>query len=344
MTAKRGFASDNNSGFHPRIIKYLEKVNVGHEVGYGDDPHTREAEERFKKIFGSESKIFFVYGGTGANVVSLQAALNSFEGVVCAATAHINEDECGAPEKFTGSKLIDIPTADGKLNPEMIAPLLHSLGFEHQVQPKVISLTQATELGTVYTVEEVKALTRFARANKMLVQMDGARLANAAAYLGCSPAEFTSEAGVDIFSFGGTKNGMLIGEAIVVSNPELAANIKFIRKQSMQLFSKMRFISAQFLAVLENDLWLELAARSNRMAEILAGEAEKIPELEIVYPVQANGVFVRLPKDIIKPLREEYFFYVWNEEEGIARWMCSFDTTEEDIDGLISKVRELIGK
>ncbi|NPV86570.1 MAG: low specificity L-threonine aldolase [Anaerolineae bacterium] len=342
MKPVRSFASDNNSGVHSEILAAIAQVNTGHVVGYGNDPYTQAAIARFCEIFGGDIEVFFVYGGTAANVLGLTAALKPYQAVICPETAHINVDECGAPEKFSGCKLIDVPTPDGKLTVDMVAPWLHFLGDPHHVQPRVLSITQSTEMGTLYTPEEIKALADFAHQHGLLVHMDGARICNAAEALNLPFRAFTRDAGVDILSFGGTKNGMMYGEAVIFFDTSLAADFEFIRKQGMQLASKMRFIAAQFNALLTNDLWLRNARQANRMARLLAHEVEKIPALHITQTPQVNAVFVQMPKPIIPRLQERYFFYVWNEELGEVRWMTSFDTTEEDVRSFIACVREMV--
>ena len=342
MKHERGFASDNNSGFHPQILHALEEANRGHHIAYGDDPYSDVAAHMIRSVLDCDAEVFFVFGGTGANVTAIQASAHSFEGVGCAETAHINEDECGAPEKFSGCKLLTLPTDAGKINSGQIKPILHSVGFEHHVQPRVISITQSTELGTVYQPDEVGELADFAHANNMVLHMDGARIANAAAYFGNDLRGFTRDAGVDIFSFGGTKNGMIFGEALVFLNMDLAKHFKYIRKQSMQLFSKMRYIAAQYQAMLEDDLWLKCAQHSNNMARLLEKEIRKIDGIRILFPVEANAVFAEVPKALIKPLQEEFFFYVWDEEKNWVRWMTSFDTTEEDIKQFTTAINRLV--
>lgn len=338
----RGFASDNNAGVHPDILKAIEKANTGHVVGYGDDPTTREAISLFKKEFGPETDVYFVFNGTGANVLALSTVTHSFHSIICADTAHIEVDECGAPEKFTGCKLLPVPSDQGKITPAGIQKYLHGFNFEHHSQPKVISISQVTELGTVYSVDEIKAITALAHQHNMLVHMDGARIANAAVALGLPFKAFTIEAGVDMLSFGGTKNGMLMGEAVVFFNPKLTTNTKYIRKQSMQLFSKMRFVGAQFLAYFENDLWKSNASHANQMAKLLEKEVLKTGKVKLTQKTEANGVFAILPKDVIPKLQEKYFFYVWNESSCEVRWMTSFDTTEEDIYGFVQLIDKLI--
>ena len=342
--ARRSFASDNNAGVHPEIVEAIRAVNEGHVVAYGDDDVTARVVKLFKKHFGKDVEVFFVFGGTGANTLGLKAITKPYNAVVCAETAHINVDECGAPEKFTGCKLISLPTSDGKLRVEQLEPLVHVFGNEHHVQPRVVSISQATEMGTVYTKQELKAIAKFVHGNNMLLHVDGARLANAAASLDASLKSITADCGVDVLSFGGTKNGMIYGEAVVFFDPKLAQDFKFIRKQGMQLPSKMRFISAQFEALLSGDLWRRSATHANRMARLLASELEKVPggKISLTQPVEANGVFATLPKQFIPQLQKRYFFYVWNEAISEMRLMCSFDTTEEDIHDFVEVVRRVV--
>ena len=338
----RSFASDNNAGVHPEVIEALKNANQGHVIAYGDDPYTEAARNKLKQLFGGDVEVFFVYNGTGANVLGLSSVLDSYQAVICADTAHIQTDECGAPEKFTGSKLLTVPTTDGKLTLEGISKHMHGIGFEHHVQPRVISITQATEMGTLYTPMEIRKIADYAHKNKMFLHMDGARIANAAVALELGFADFTARTGVDILSFGGTKNGLMFGEAVIFFNRHLADNFRYIRKQGMQLASKMRYISAQFNAYLENDLWRRSAQHANAMARLLASEVEKIPQIKITQKVQANGIFAIVPSEIIPVLQQEYFFYIWNEETSEVRWMCSFDTTEEDIQRFVAKIRQCL--
>jgi len=338
----KGFASDNNSGVHPSIFKMMETVNTGHVVGYGNDIYTQKAISVLKNEFGSETEVFFVFNGTGANVLSLSTVTHSFNSVICAETAHIQEDECGAPEKFTGCKLLPVDTKNGKITPEAIQHHLKGFDFEHHSQPRVISISQVTEMGTVYQPKEIIALADLAHKNNMLLHMDGARIANAAVSLGLNFKAFTKDCGVDILSFGGTKNGMMMGEAVLFFNAELTKNTKYIRKQSMQLYSKMRFVGAQFLAYFENDLWKETATHANKMAKLLESEVAKIPQIQIIQTVDANGVFAIVPKHIIKPLQEKFFFYIWNETRPEVRWMTSYDTTEEEIFTFTEQIKKLI--
>lgn len=339
---KRGFASDNNSGIHPEILNAISLANQGHAVGYGGDELTEKARQRFKQEFGESTEVFFVFNGTGANVLGLSTLTHSFNSVICADTAHIQTDECGAPEKFTGCKLLPVETVKGKIYPEGIRKYLHGFDFEHHSQPRVISISQVTELGTVYSLEEIKAITSLAHEFGLFVHMDGARLANAAVALNLPFRAFTVDAGIDVLSFGGTKNGMMLGEAVLFFNPALTRNTKYIRKQSMQLYSKMRFVSAQFLAYFENDLWKQNATHSNRMAKLLETEVKKIPAIQLTQEVEANGVFAIVPPGIIPQLQEKYFFYMWDEHRSEVRWMTSFDTREEDILNFVTLIKSLV--
>ncbi len=340
--SNRGFASDNNAGILPEYLKAIEKANIGHVIGYGDDTYTQRAKDAFKEHFGADIAVFFMLTGTGANVLGLSALTQSYHGIVCAETAHIHVDECGAPEKFTNCKLITVKTPDGKITPELIQSKLHGFDFEHHVQPKVISISQPTELGTVYQVDEIKAISALARKYNMYIHMDGARLANAAVSLGIPFKNFTRDAGVDILSFGGTKNGMMFGESVVFFNNSLAKEFKYIRKQGMQLVSKMRFISAQFEVYLKDNLWKTTASHANQMARILADKLESIPEITIAQKVESNAIFAVVPPQIIEPLQQKYFFYVWDESRNEVRWMTSFDTTEEDINDFIQYMQKLL--
>jgi threonine aldolase len=339
---RRSFASDNNAGVHPEIIEAISNANDGHVIAYGGDPITARAMELFQKHFGSDVAVFFVFGGTGANVLGLKAITQPHHAIFCADTAHVNVDECGAPEKFTGCKLITIPTPDGKLRPEQIKPLLHGIGVEHHVQPRVITISQATEMGTVYTRDELKTLADFAHDNGLLLHVDGARLANAAVALNNTFKEITTDVGVDVLSFGGTKNGMMYGEAVVFFDKTRAADFKYIRKQGMHLPSKMRFISAQFEALLAGDLWRRGAAHANRMAQLLGSELAKVPKIKLTQPVESNGVFATIPKEYIPTLQEKYFFYVWDDAISEVRLMASFDTSEDDIRDFVEFVRETV--
>src|SRR5215213_10232204 len=339
---KRSFASDNNAGIHPEMIEAIKAANDGHVVGYGDDPITERTIKLFQKHFGEHVAVYFVFGGTGANVLGLQAITNSYQAIICVETAHVNFDECGAPEKFTGCKLLAVSTPDGKLRVDQIKPLLHVTGVQHHVQPGVISISQVTEMGTVYTQKELKTLADFAHDSGMLLHVDGARLANAAVSLNASLKEITADAGVDVLSFGGTKNGMMYGEAVIFFDKERASDFKYIRKQGMHLPSKMRFISAQFEALLSGDVWRRGAAHANRMAQVLGSELAKVPKIKLTQPVQSNGVFATIPKEYIPVLQEKYFFYVWDDAISEVRFMASFDTSEEDIRDFVQFVKQIV--
>jgi len=338
----RGFASDNNAAVHPEIMQAMNNCNTGHVVGYGDDEYTRNAASKIRAHFGSDTEVFFVFNGTAANVVGLRNMTQSFNSIICAESAHIQEDECGAPEFFTGCKMIPVETVNGKISIESITPHIRGIDFEHHSQPRVVSITQATELGTVYTVDEIRIIADFVHQHGLLLHMDGARIANAAVSLGLSMKAITRDAGVDVLSFGGTKNGAMYGEAILVFKPGLTEWFKYFRKQSMQLASKMRFIAAQFDALLTNDLWKRNAGHANGMAQMLAIKAGRIPGVRINRPVEANGVFAVIPEQLIKQLQEEFFFYVWDEALSEVRWMTSWDTAEEDIIRFTDLIANLI--
>ena len=339
---KRGFASDNNAGVSPEVIKKIAEVNEGHVVGYGDDRYTAEAKRILKEQFGEQISPFLVFTGTAANVLSISTIVSSFHSVICAETAHIQVDECGAPEKFTGGKLMPVVTPDGKLTPELVKPYLKGFGFEHHSQPCVISISQPTEMGTVYSLGEIKTLADFAHEYDMVFHIDGARLANAAVSLGVSLKAMTTDQGADVLSFGGTKNGLMAAEAVIFLKTCLDGNFKYLRKQGMQLSSKMRYIAAQFIAYFENDLWKRNASHANAMAKKLYNLVKDIPEIRITQKVESNGIFVILPKEVIPLLQEDYFFYVWNEDTGEVRWMTSYDTTEDDITGFVARLKELL--
>jgi len=300
-------------------------------VGYGDDPYTQSVVQKFKQHFGSDTEVFFVFNGTAANCLGLKALTNTYHAVICGEAAHINTDECGAPEKFTGCKLIPVAVNNGKLTVEAVSHAYHGIDDPHHVQPRVISITQATEVGTVYQPAEIKALAKFAHERGMFLHMDGARIANAAASLRQTLRQATRDLGVDVLSFGGTKNGALGAEAVVFFDKKLGHDFLYLRKQGMQLASKMRFISAQFDALFTGDLWRKSAQHANRMARLLQKELTKIRAIKIVYKVEANGVFAKIPRAAIAKLQKRYFFYVWNEQQSVVRWMCSFDTTEQDV-------------
>lgn len=342
---KRGFGSDNHSGISPEILKAIADANVEHALAYGDDEWCARTEALFREHFGPQAKVYFVFNGTGANVLNIDAMCRSHEAVVCAETAHINVDECGAPQRVVGCRLLTVDTPDGKLTPELVKTRLHGFGFEHHSQPRAISITQSTELGTLYTLDEIRALAALAHSYNMYLHMDGARLANAAVALGCTFKEMTTDLGVDCLSFGGTKNGMLMGESVVLLNPALDVDMKYRRKQMTQLCSKMRFVAAQFEAYLSTGLWRRNAEHSNRMARLLCSELQPLTAthpLKVMYPVQVNSVFVQLPADVWHALQKEYFFYDWDEAANVVRWMCSFDTTEDDIHSFLSALKKLL--
>lgn len=345
---KKSFASDNYAGIHPEILQAIAQANEGHEPAYGGDSFTERAHLAFKRHFGPDAEVALVFNGTAANVLAFQALNRPFEAVLCSQGAHIQEDECGAPEKFTGSKLVGVPHLDGKITVQALRAHLRGVGSQHNVQPRTISLSQSTEFGTVYTPDELHAISRFARDHGLWLHMDGARLANAAASLGVSLREASRECGVDVLSFGGTKNGMMCGEAVVFFRPELARGFAFVRKQGMQLASKMRFISAQFIALLEGDLWLRNARHSNQMARLLAEKAARIPGVRIHRPVDANGVFALLPPEAVEPLQKEFAFHVWDERatetHPEVRWMTAFDTTQDDIERFVAALRTALQK
>lgn len=334
----KGFASDNHAGAHPGVVAAIVAANVDHAVAYGADPWTARAEQLLSEHFGDHARSWLVWNGTGANVCILRAMCRPWQATICAASAHINVDEGGAPELLTGTKLIDLPTPDGKLTPELVLPAIARVGDEHAVQPRVVSITQTSELGTLYTPDEVRALADLAHAHDMLLHVDGARLANAAAALGTPLRAFTTDAGVDAVAFGGTKNGMLFGEAVVVLEPSLADGFAWIRKGSMQLASKQRFLAAQFVAMLDGDLWLRSAQHANAMGARLAAAVAEIAGVTVTRPVQANVVFALLHPDATAALQADWPFYVWDDESGEVRWMCSWDTTPEEVDGFAAAI------
>jgi threonine aldolase len=335
----RGFASDNYSGVHPDVLAAIVSANGGHQRAYGADVYTERLQQVVREHFGEQAEAFPVFNGTGANVVSLQAMTQRWQSVISASTAHINVDEGGAPEKVAGLKLLTVDTPLGKLTPELVDR--HAWGFddEHRAQPAVVSITQSTELGTCYSVDELAALVEHAHSKGMKVHVDGARLSNAAATLAVPFRTFTTDVGVDVVSFGGTKNGLLAGECVVVLNPDAVSSIVRLRKSSMQLASKMRFVSAQLVALLSDDLWLRNAEHSNAMAQRLESAVRDIPGVQVMRPVQANAVFATLPVDVTERLQQTFPFYTWDEATGEVRWMASFDTTEADIDAFAAAIR-----
>ena len=344
---KKSFASDNYSGVDPKIMEALIKCNVGHAKAYGADRYTEEAIEKFKEIFGQDIYVDFLYNGTGANTVALDAMTESFQSIICPEQAHINTYEVGAPTKFTGCSIIGIKASDvgGKLKVERVKDYLEiSMGSMHHSQPRVISITQPTETGAVYTLKEIEEIADFAHKNGLLLHMDGARIFNAADSLGMGFREMTKDLGVDVLSFGGTKNGMMFGEAVIFFNTELAKNFTYRKKQCTQLNSKMRYISAQFTALLEGGLGLKNARQSNNMAKLLAESISDIPGIRLTNEVEANTVYAILPKEIIPTLQEKYFFYVWDSVRSEVRWVTSFDITEEDVKDFAEQIRYILGK
>lgn len=356
------FASDNHSGAHPAVLEAMVRANAGYAPAYGADAWTEKARALFKIHFGAEASVFPVFNGTGANVVALSVAVKRFEAVICAEKAHIDADEGGAPERLGGMKLLTVgPSADGnpKLTVEKIRAKLSRRGDVHAVQPRVVSITQSTELGTVYSLEELRALGDFTRAEGLVFHMDGARIANAAAHLGCSLHACTTDVGVDLLSFGGTKNGLVAGEAVVDLRGKFTQDLAFVQKQSMQLASKMRFFSAQLVALLEGDLWRTSAMHANAMATLLSSQVLDLPGLSVPLPVEANGVFARIPSAWVEPLQALFPFYVWDEEVVMSdlnfssgsgktsvptvrvRWMTSFQTTERNVLDFVAAIRSL---
>jgi threonine aldolase len=347
MTHAPCFASDNYAGVHPLVMAALATANDGPAPAYGADKLTQAARLRFKEVLSQNAEAFFVFLGTAANVLCLQAMTRPHHAVLCANTAHINVDECGAPERHLGCKLLCVHTPEGKLSPELLRPFLHHLGNEHHNQPRVISIAQATELGTVYSIDEIRSLASFAHNHGLLLHMDGSRLGNAAVALGCELRDMTNDAGVDALSFGGTKNGLMFGEAVVFFRPELAQDFPYLRKQGMQLCSKMRFIAAQFLALLHDDgeggkggLWRKNAAQANAMARLLAERVAEIPGVTITQQPQTNAVFAQLAPAVIARLQQRFAFYVWDVEQSVVRWMTSFATTEAEVEQFAQAVRK----
>ena len=346
-TSIRGFASDNYSGVHPEVLAAITAANDGHQIAYGDDVYTARLQEVFARHFGEGVEAFPVFNGTGANVVGLQSMLPRWGAVVAASTAHINVDEGGAPERVAGIKILHVPTDDGKLTPELIDREAWGWGDEHRAQPLVVSITQSTELGTLYTPDEIRAIADHAHSLGMRLHLDGARISNAAAALDLPLRAFTRDVGVDVLSFGGTKNGAMIGEAVIVLDPAASEGLTYLRKLNMQLASKMRFVSAQLVALLEGDLYLRNARHANAMAARLRGAVEagiadgSIQGVAFTQPTQANGVFATLPEGVADRLRESFRFYDWDAARREVRWMCSFDTTEDDVDAFVAELSRL---
>lgn len=337
----KSLASDNYAGVHPDILTAIEEANSGHAIAYGGDSYSQKAKTTFKKHFGDQSEVYFVFTGTAANVLALQALTKPYEAILCAETAHINVDECGAPERFA-CKLVALPHQDGKLTPEILKSGLAGVGFEHHVQPRVISITQPTELGTIYSIPELKQIVSFAHHHGLTVHMDGARLANAAVALDVPLRALTTDVGIDALSFGGTKNGMMYGDAIVFLSPSSTEGFLYRRKQGLQLASKMRFIATQFDALLAHDLWKRNALHANAMAQYLAACLKNIPQISIHRKVETNAVFAIVPRDIITSLQSHTPFYVWDDVTSEVRWMTAFDTTKADIDDFIVTLKGLL--
>ena len=336
----RGFASDNYAGVHPVVLDALTVVNVGHQPAYGADEVTSRAAGMIRELFGAHAEFFPMFNGTGANVVALQSVTHRWQSVICSQSAHIHADEGGAPESVAGMKLWTVPVTNGKLRPEDVQGQCFDMDFVHRAQPGAVSITNSSELGTVYTPDEVSAIAEVAHRNGLALHMDGARLSNAAASLGVPVRAFTTDAGVDLVSFGLTKNGAMLAESVVVVNPERVRGVDFLRKTSMQLASKMRFLSAQYVALLTDDLWLVSARHANAMAAKLESAIRQVPGVEITRPVQANAVFAILPDEVTSRLQERFHFYIWDQVTGEVRWMCAWDTTVEDIDAFALAVTE----
>jgi threonine aldolase len=341
MAEQKSFGSDNHAGAHEAVVNAVIAANTGDATAYGEDEWTRRATARLREVFQAEGDVFFVFNGSAANILGLSLLLRRYEAVICAETAHIHTDECGAAEQILGTKLLTVPSPDGKITPEGIARHLQGRGDEHHAQAGAVAITQTTELGTCYTLEELRAIGDFCQANDLRLFIDGARLANAAAHLECSLADLAQHA--DVLSFGGTKNGALGAEAVVVMHPDLVADVKYLRKQQLQLASKMRFLSAQFLALMEDDLWHHSAAHANKMAQRLFRGVEKLPGLEVAYPVQSDAVFARLQPEHIEALQRDWYFYVWDEETSVVRWMTAFDTTATDVDQFAADIAKVTG-
>ena len=339
----RAFASDNWAGVHPEVLEAMVAANIGHVPSYGTDPYTHDAVSRIGAELGGDPEVFLLFSGTAANVLCLQSMVRPYQAVICAETAHVYTSECAAAEKHIGCKLLTVASPNGKITVTGIREHLHDIGNEHHVQPRAVSITQATEYGTVYTPQEIRVIADFAHANSLLLHMDGARIFNAAAHLNVPLKAITSDAGVDALSFGGTKNGLVAGEAAVFFKRVLADDFEFRRMQGMQLSSKMRFIGAQFSALLSNGLWKRSAEHANKMAQLLASELAGIQGVALTQAVEANEVFVTLPRQIVPKLQEQWPFHIWNEGTSEARLITSFDTQESDIADFARRVREAIG-
>ncbi|MFC4588029.1 threonine aldolase family protein [Sphaerisporangium corydalis] len=339
----KSFASDNHAGAHPSIVEAVAAANAGDAPAYGDDSWTAVLAGQIRAEFGDDATSLVVLNGTGANMVALGMMLGRrFDAVICPETAHIATHEAGASERILGVKLVTVPTPEGKLTPQDVTSRLGGRGNISEVQPRVVSISEVTELGTCYTPGEIAALAEAAHANDMLLHMDGARLANAAAFLGCSLRELTTDVGVDVLSFGASKNGALVGEAVVVLRPELADAGPYLRRQTLQLASKMRFVSVQLSTLLTDELWRRNAAHANAMARRLADGVADLPGLSITWPVEANAVFAALPAEAIEELRSRYLFHVWDAPSGVVRWMTAFDTSPEDVDTFVADIRQTL--
>ncbi|HEY1624209.1 MAG TPA: beta-eliminating lyase-related protein [Streptosporangiaceae bacterium] len=337
MTNRKSFGSDNHAGTHPAILQAVIEANVGDAVAYGSDDWTARATASLRSAFRTPGEAFFVFNGSGANILGLSTLLHRHEAVICADTAHIHTDECGSAERLLGTKLLATPVPDGKLTPDLIAPWLEGRGNDHQAQPGVVALTQSTELGTCYTLEEIRKISDFCRVSNLRVYIDGARLANAAAALDCELSDIAECA--DALSFGGTKNGAIGAEALIVMRPDLVEDAPYLRKQQAQLASKMRFVAAQFCALLTDDLWRANATHANAMARRLADGVRDIPGVSVVHPVQANAVFAQLSPRHIEALQGDWVFHTWDERSSVVRWMAAFDTTPDDVDAFLGAIR-----
>ncbi len=358
---QHSFGSDNHSGVHPAIMEAIVNENRNFKVSYGEDPFTLDVLHKLEMLLGGECKAIFVVNGTGANVVALSTFTSGFHSILAPETAHINVDECGAPERFSGSKIIPLPAVEGKVDCKTVESCLINFGDQHHSQPRILSISQPTELGTLYTPEEIRNLTDLMHRHNGYIHMDGSRISNAAAALNMPIKAFTADCGIDVLSFGGTKNGLLMGEAVVIfnnskncngnsdtgnfrDNSEFTGIVKFIRKQATQLYSKNRFIAAQFNAYLQDDLYLKMAAHSNEMAKYMESRLQEIPQVKISKKVESNALFAILPKWLTEELQKRYYFYTWNEATGEVRWMCSFNTRREDIDEFVEYTKELVAQ
>ncbi|HUH02027.1 MAG TPA: beta-eliminating lyase-related protein [Kofleriaceae bacterium] len=336
------FASDNAAGIHPRVLAAIEAANRGRALAYGHDGFTAAANARLREVFGATAEPLLVFGGTGANVLALRTMVDSYQSVVCAASSHVWVDECSAPERFVG-KLVPIATATGKLTPDAVREVLHGFGDVHHAQPRAISVAQATEWGTVYRPEELAALAELAHAHDMVLHLDGARLSNAAAALDLPLGAFGRDAGVDVLSFGGTKNGLLGAEAVIFFDPELARRAGFHRKQLMQLASKMRFLAVQIETRLEGELWRELASHANAMARRLGDGLAALPGITLTQPVETNAVFAALPPAAVAPMQAAGYFHMWDAARSIVRLMTAWDTEPAEVDAFLAAARQTLG-